>query len=215
MPKVFNRAVQVGGEDIKIGTYVVTVLEFDASGNVSRAKGANVPAVADKGFAVGCEFIKTDGSLGQFVFRNEGTAASANFKVSGSVAPTEAVTATNVITAAESGKTFFLNSATEFVSTLPAPAAGLKYTFIVKAAPSGASYTVVSDSGTDNIHGVVASAADAGGSVDSTAGTAADTITFVDGQAHVGDRVDVISDGTLWYAFGLCDDEDAITFTAT
>lgn len=127
----------------------------------------------------------------------------------------EVVTATNVITAAESGKTFFLSSATEFVSTLPAPAAGLRYKFFVAAAPSGASYTIVSDSGTDNIHGVAVSAADAGGSVDTTAGTAADTITFVDGQALKGDFVEVECDGTSWYAVGVCSDEDAITFTAT
>lgn len=128
---------------------------------------------------------------------------------------TEVVTATNVITTAESGSVFFLSSATEFVSTLPAPQAGLHFTFIVSAAPSGASYTIVSASGTDNIHGVAVSAADAGGSVDTTAGTAADTITFVDGQALKGDMVDLFCDGTSWYARGLCSDEDAITFTAS
>lgn len=125
----------------------------------------------------------------------------------------ETVAATNVITAAETGKTFFLSHATEFVSTLPAPAAGLKFTFIVAAAPSGASYTIVTGNGTDLIHGCAVSSADAGGSVDSTSGTPAKTIAFVDGQAVVGDRVDIISDGTYWYAFGVCADEDAITFT--
>jgi len=129
------------------------------------------------------------------------------------LAATEVVAATNVITAAESGTTFFLASATEFVSTLPAPAAGLRYSFIVSAAPSNADYTIVTTSGTDLIHGVAVSAADAGGSMDTTAGTAADTITFVGGQALKGDRVDVISDGTSWYAIGFCSDEDAITFT--
>ena len=129
------------------------------------------------------------------------------------LAATEVVAATNTILAAESGTIFFLASATEFVSTLPAPAAGLRFTFIVSAAPSGADYTIVSASGTDNIHGSAVSAADAGGSVDSTAGTAADTITFVGGQALKGDRVDVVCDGTSWYAFGTCSDEDAITFT--
>jgi hypothetical protein len=34
----------------------------------------------------------------------------------------EDVTATNVLTAAETGKVFFLNSSTEFVTTLPAVA---------------------------------------------------------------------------------------------
>lgn len=126
---------------------------------------------------------------------------------------TEVVTTTNIITAAESGTTFFLNSATEFVSTLPAPAAGLYFRFIVSAAPSGADYTIVTTSGTDLIHGAAVSSADAGGSVDSTAGTAADTITFVGGQSLKGDWVEVLSDGTSWYAFGVCSDEDAITFT--
>jgi hypothetical protein len=132
-----------------------------------------------------------------------------------SPALTEAVTATNVITAAESGSTFFLAAAGGFVSTLPAPANGLQFSFIVSTAPSGGSYTIVTAGGTDLIHGAVASAADAGGSVDSTAGTAADTITFVDGQALKGDRVDVVSDGTSWYATGTCSDEDAVTFTQT
>lgn len=127
---------------------------------------------------------------------------------------TETVAATNVITAAESGKVFFLSHATEFASTLPAPAAGLNYSFIVAAAPSGASYTIVSDGVTQNvIHGVAVSAADAGGSVSSTAGTAVDVITFVDGQAKIGDRVDLVCDGTYWYAMGVCSDEDAITFS--
>lgn len=127
---------------------------------------------------------------------------------------TEAVTATNVIGAAETGTVFFLNSATEFVSTLPAPAAGLRFTFIVKAAPASASYTIVSDSGTDNIHGAVYAAEDALGSGDATSGTAADTITFVDGKAQVGDMVELYCDGTLWYAKAFATQQDAITFTA-
>src|SRR5690242_12822680 len=56
------------------------------------------------------------------------------------------LTATTTLTAADSGATLFLNSATEFATTLPAVAAGLRFTFIVKAAPSGASYTVVTAS---------------------------------------------------------------------
>ena len=53
------------------------------------------------------------------------------------------LTATRTVLASESGATFLLNSATEFVTTLPTAAAGLRYTFIVKAAPTSASYTVV------------------------------------------------------------------------
>lgn len=121
----------------------------------------------------------------------------------------EVVTATNAITAAESGKTFFLNSSTEFVSTLPAPAAGLTYTFIVTAAPSGASYTVVTTSSANVIIGEQNSVAgDAGDS-----GTADDTISFVDGQAVAGDQLVVISDGTKWYAHGISKVAAGLTFT--
>jgi hypothetical protein len=124
------------------------------------------------------------------------------------------LSAAHTITAVENGTTFILSHATEFAVTLPAVASGLRFSFIVGNAPETASYTIVVPGGTDLIHGCAVSSADAGGSVDSTAGTAADTITFVDGQAAIGDRVDVISDGTFWYAFGVCGDEDAITFTA-
>lgn len=212
MPKVLNRALQLGGEDLKIGTYVVTVLEFDSDGNVTRAKGANVPVDADKGFAKGCRFIKTGGGIGTTTYVNEWSASSADFNVDptyGSAADVEIVTTTNVITAAESGKIFFLNSATEFVSTLPAPAAGLRYTFIVTAAPSGASYTVVTTSSANIIKGLQNSVAgDAGDN-----GTADDTITFVDGQAVAGDKVEVISDGTNWFAYAISKVAAGITFT--
>lgn len=124
---------------------------------------------------------------------------------------TEVVTATNVIAASETGSVFFLNSATEFVSTLPAPAAGLKFTFVVTAAPSGASYTVVTNASANIIKGVQFTAEDAAGSGDS--GTSDDTISFVDGQAVAGDRVDVISDGTSYFAYAFSKVKAGITFT--
>lgn len=111
----------------------------------------------------------------------------------------EIVTATNVIAASESGKTFFLNSATEFVSTLPAPAAGLRFRFIVTAAPSGASYTVVGASGTP-IHGMVLSKdLNAGTDSGATAGTGVLTLTFVDSKSQKGDWAEFVSDGTDWF----------------
>lgn len=122
---------------------------------------------------------------------------------------TEVVTATNVITAAESGSVFFLNSSTEFVSTLPAPAAGLHYTFIVTAAPSGDSYTVVTNSSSNIIKGKqISVAGDAGDT-----GTGDDTISFVDGQAVAGDRVEVWCDGTNWFAVGISNVAAGLTFT--
>ena len=125
----------------------------------------------------------------------------------------EVVTATNVITAAESGKTFYLNSATEFVSTLPAPLLGLKYKFIVKAAPASASYTVICAAAGTLIKGQILTN-DFSGTVDSDFGTTGElTITFVDSKAVAGDWVQVESDGTYWYATGACSVFDAVTLS--
>lgn len=117
--------------------------------------------------------------------------------------------AASTLTAAQSGTTFFLSSATEFATTLPAPAAGLTYRFIVGAAPSGASYTVVTASSANIIKGQAVNAAGVAGDT----GTADDTISFVDGQAVAGDTVTVISDGTSWFAYGMCAVAAGITFT--
>ncbi|MFA5424889.1 MAG: hypothetical protein WC374_13630, partial [Phycisphaerae bacterium] len=78
----------------------------------------------------------------------------------------EVVAATNVILAAESGKTFFLDAVAGFQSTLPAPAAGLKFTFIVKTAPTSNGYTIVTNGTTQKIlKGLAVIAADAVGDV--------------------------------------------------
>ena len=119
------------------------------------------------------------------------------------------LTALSTLTAAQSGRTFFLNSATEFATTLPAPAAGLVYTFIVAAPPSGASCTVVTNASANIIKGQAVNAAGAAGDT----GTADDTISFVDAQAVAGDSVTVISDGTSWFAYGMCAVAAGITFT--
>lgn len=123
---------------------------------------------------------------------------------------TEVVTATNVIAATESGTTFFLNSATEFVSTLPAPAAGLKFKFIVSAAPSGASYTIVTNSSANIIKGTIVTAATGAADTETSGG---DTISFVDGQAVAGDQVELECDGTNWFVRGICSVAAGITIT--
>lgn len=124
------------------------------------------------------------------------------------------LTSTTTLTAADFGKTIFLNAATEFVTTLPSPVLGARLKIVCANAPESASFTVVTASSANVIYGAIVSSADAGGSASSTAGTPGDTITFVDGQAAVGDFVQLESDGTNWYAFGVCGDEDGITITA-
>lgn len=125
--------------------------------------------------------------------------------------PAEDTTATNALTAAESGKVIWLNSATEFVTTLPAlsaVSAGTSFKFIVKAAPAAASYTVITGNSTENkIYGL---AVVNGASV---AAADEDTITFADGSAVVGDWVEVVSDGTNWYVSGQGAAAGGITLT--
>ncbi len=123
----------------------------------------------------------------------------------------ETVIATNVLTAAESGKVMFLSAATEFATTLPAPAAGLVFEFIVAAAPSGADYTVVTDSAAQILAGKVISVAGDAGDVENAA--TATTITFVGAQSVVGDYAKVWSDGTSWFAICVASVAAGITIT--
>ena len=119
------------------------------------------------------------------------------------------LTGTYTVPQTENGTTYYLNSATEFATTLPAPFLGAEFRFIVKAAPSGASYTVVTSSSANIIKGMQNPAAAAAGDT----GTADDTITFVDGQAVAGDMVELWSDGTSWFAQAFSRVAAGITFT--
>ena len=121
---------------------------------------------------------------------------------------TEAVTATNVITAAESGTTFFLNAIGGFTSTLPAPAAGLRFKFVVKTAPTTA-YIITTNAGADVLYGLTVERAGTAG----VAGAARDTVNFVASQAIIGDTYEFTCDGTNWYMKGIVDVAAACTFS--
>jgi hypothetical protein len=118
----------------------------------------------------------------------------------------EEVIAANVITSAECGRTFVLNAAAEFASTLPAIAGtgGCKFRFIVRGAPAAASYTIGTAAETTSIVGGIneleVDTSDDGPSCVAAGGC--DVITFVDGVAVEGDYVELISDGTYWYLSG-------------
>lgn len=121
----------------------------------------------------------------------------------------EVVTTTNVITASESGKTFFLDNATGFVSTLPAPALGLTFTFINKTANTSGNHTIVTASSSNIIKGNQNSVAGDAGDF----GTADDTINFVANSSIAGDKVELFSDGTSWFAYAISKVAAGITFT--
>lgn len=126
----------------------------------------------------------------------------------------EDLTAASTLTANDSGKTFFLNSATEFATTLPSPAAGLRFKFIVKAAPSGANYTIVTASSANIIIGGINELeVDTGD--DGPYDNNGDTITFVQAVSVVGDWVEMVSDGTSWYVTGQANADGGITITGS
>ena len=123
---------------------------------------------------------------------------------------TEAVTTTNVIAASETGTHFVLNSATAFVSTLPAPAAGLEFWFHAGATQvTGGNHTIVTNSSANVIEGSLSSPEQA--AVSCVA--AADTISFIADLAVQGDLAHVWSDGTDWYLDGHCFVQDGMTTT--
>jgi len=125
-------------------------------------------------------------------------------------------TAAFTATASNCGQTYFLNAATEFQTILPAMSevsAGCAFQFIVKAAPSGASYTVITGNSDEDtlIVGINELEVDTGD--DGPYDASADTITFVDGTAVVGDYVYLFTDGTMWYGRGQANADGGITVT--
>jgi len=123
----------------------------------------------------------------------------------------EVVTTTNVIEASETGKTFILNTATAFVSTLPAPAAGLEFTFRIGATEPTTSHTVVTNASANIINGNLCSPEDAAGSV--SVAVDSDTVSFIASKALHGDYAHFWSDGTNWYLDGMCSVQDGMTAT--
>ncbi len=121
------------------------------------------------------------------------------------------ILAAQVISPDDSGATFFLSAAAGFSSTLPAPAMGLKYSFVVLTAPTSVGYTILTNASANIISGTHSVTATGGGS----AIAAADTVTLVANSAVAGDRIDVISDGTNWYAQASSTLKASITSAAT
>lgn len=123
----------------------------------------------------------------------------------------EVVTTTNVITAAETGKHFVLNSATAFVNTLPVPALGLEYWFHAGATQvTGGNHTIVTNASANVIEGSITSP-EVSALVAVVA--AADTISFVADLAVHGDLAHVWCDGTTWYLDGHAFVQDGMTTT--
>lgn len=167
MPKVFNRAIQVGGEDSKPGgTTLVTVIEYDSSGNVAKATGTTVPS-AEAGYGVGCRFIKTNGTAGLIEYINEGTTSSCTFNQIGTVGSSTSVAAGSALTltkASHAGKIIQLDTATGSTVTLPASTgSGSVYRFYVKTLATSNSHIIKVANSSDSMIGSIFTQSDDAG----------------------------------------------------
>ena len=126
---------------------------------------------------------------------------------------TDVLTAASTLTASQSGSTFFLDLAGGFTTTLPAPADGLRYKFIVKTAPTTA-YIIVTNGGADIMIGGI-NELEVDTSDDGPYDANADTFNFVASVAVVGDWVEMISDGTSWYYTGQTNADGGVTTSTT
>jgi hypothetical protein len=185
------------------------------SGNKYRRKKANQAATLT--LASGDSITAASGSTvtvasGATLALNGTTtvAAGATLTQPAVVELSEVVTATNVLTAAESGKTFYLNAAAGFLTTLPSPAIGLNYKFVTKSTPTSNGYTIGTPTA-DIIFGMAVGRDGAAG----VAASAEDLITLVANQTLPGDWLEVRSDGTNWYVHGMVDVAAGVTFTVT
>ena len=144
----------------------------------------------------------------QGVYTLQVVADTAGVITTGSIANAnyETVVTTRLLAIADSGKTFFLDLAGGFTITLPVPALGLNYKFVVKTAPT-TNYIILTDSVANLINGAVYSSEAAAVVV----AAAADTINFVANLALPGDYITLESDGTSWFVTGGCFVQDGIT----
>ncbi len=123
------------------------------------------------------------------------------------------LTAAYTVKESESGSHFFLNTATAFITTLPAVKAGLEYFFHIGSTVPTTTHTIVTDGSANVIQGNLTSPEDAAGAVATVAD--ADKISFVANLALHGDFAHVYSDGINWYLDGMCKVQDGMTTTST
>jgi len=119
------------------------------------------------------------------------------------------ITAIDSIVASDHNKTIFINNATGFAITLPAPIAGFKVTLVSKTSNTSGNHTVVTATSANIIKGFAANAA--GASV--TPLSDGDTISFVANQSVAGDQVSLTSDGTSWFMTGFAQVAAGVTLT--
>jgi len=187
------------GAPIKEGEIVVLQMQTDGGDCVVTVTGG-YDELGSTSFT-----LSDPGQFGVFMSINDAGSyvwrLISSHTLAGLAAADEVVTAVKIVTAAESGKTFFLALAAGFSVTLPAPALGLKYRFIVGIAPTGATYAIGTNGSANIMYGKTVERAGGAG----VAGAARDTFNFVNSQAIISDFVEFRCDGTNWHYFGMVD----------
>lgn len=199
-----------------VGAATGTLWHYTDGDPIATVIGADYISDGDDlGMQANDTVIVTDETLGQVVtcIVASVTAAGAATLALRDVSQGEVVITTNVIVADESGKTFFLSLAAGFTSTLPAPALGLKFKFVVAIAPTTA-YIITTNGGDDIIIGGV-NELEVDTSDDGPYDDNADTVNFVASVAAVGDYIEMESDGTSWYFHGQTNLDGGVTTSTT
>ena len=125
----------------------------------------------------------------------------------------QSLTASHTVEVAECGTIFVLNLAAGGTVTLPnASDAGNGWwcKFILGTKNSGGVWNVDATAGDgDNMHNIVLD--EAGGNEDSHGSTAGDRIIFAQNTGEIGCQVELVSDGSKWYAVSVSNATGAIT----
>lgn len=132
----------------------------------------------------------------------------------GSYRSVEDITADDVQTTADCGKTITLSHATVAIAiTLPAPTSGC-YFKIIHILATNQDHTVATNADANLIIGGI-NELEVDTNDDGPYATAGDLITFVNSLESIGDYIELISDGTKWYLNGQTNLDGGITIGST
>ena len=130
----------------------------------------------------------------------------------GSNAAIKTVSSDSTLTGADSGKTILMG-ANGVDITLPSAAAGLELQIIQSADYDTAVCTVIQAAASEDFYGALygTSQGESAGT-DSDVGASANTKITFSSASLKGDRVRLVSDGTIWYVEAFAQNTAAITF---
>ena len=130
----------------------------------------------------------------------------------GSNAAIKTVSSDSTLTGADSGKTILMG-ANGVDITLPSAAAGLELQIIQSADYDTAVCTVIQAAATEDFYGALYGTSQGeNAGTDSDVGAASNTKITFSSASLKGDRVRLVSDGTIWYVEAFAQNTAAITF---